>query len=66
MLRSVDRSAWRSLGFAPGHLNVRQQIKVLVVFVFAALALSEQFLGLDKFNPLNPLDHFVTKLVFDA
>jgi hypothetical protein len=53
-------------GFPADHLNVRQQIKVLVVFVLAALALSEQLLGLDKFNPLDPLDHFVAKLVFNT
>ncbi len=48
-----------------GHLDVRKQIEVFVIFVFAALAEPDGLLRFDEFDPLDPLDHFVAKLVFN-
>jgi hypothetical protein len=47
------------------HLDVRKQIEVFVIFVFAALAEADGLLRFDEFDALDPLDHFVAKLVFN-
>lgn len=54
-----DRALYRD------HLDVREQIEVFVILVFTALAEADGLLRFDEFNPLDPLHHFVTKLVFN-
>jgi hypothetical protein len=46
-------------------LDVREQIEVFIVFVLATLAATDGLLRFDEFNPLDPLHHFVAKLVLD-
>src|SRR5665213_2274924 len=45
--------------------DVRQKIEVFIVFVRSSLALAKFFFGFDELDPLNPLDHLVSQLVFD-
>src|SRR5689334_5884506 len=47
-------------------LYIRQEIEVFVVLVLAAFAFSQQLLGGDELDALDPFDHFVAELVFDA
>ena len=54
---------WRN-GGCPS--DVRQQIEVLVVFVLAAFSFADRLLRFDELDALDPLDHLVAKLVFDA
>lgn len=46
--------------------DIGQQIEVLVIFVLSSLAFSHQLFRLDEFNPLDPLNHLVSELIFDA
>jgi hypothetical protein len=42
-----------------------EQVEIFVVFVFAALAKTDGFPGLNELDPLDPFDHLVAKLVLD-
>ena len=52
--------------YLPKSSDVREQIEVFIVFVLAALAEADGLLRLDEFDSLDPLDHLVAKLIFDA
>ena len=43
--------------------DVRQQIKVLVIFVRSAFTLAHLLFGFNELYALNPLDHLVSKLI---
>jgi hypothetical protein len=46
--------------------DIRKQIEILVIFVLAALAFADQFLGLDELDAFDPYDHLVAKLILNA
>src|ERR1017187_4618243 len=46
--------------------NVRQDVKVFIILVFAPLSLAKSLFRFDEFNALYPLHHFIAKLVFNA
>ena len=46
--------------------NIGNQIEVLIIFVLSTKSLSDPFASRHELNGLNPLDHFIAKLVFDS
>jgi hypothetical protein len=47
-------------------LDIGQKIKVFVVFVRSAFSLTQLLLGLDEFDPFDPLNHLIAELILDS
>ena len=66
MLESVVLSARIVMFICRKSSDVREQIEVFIVFVLAALSEADGLFRFDEFDSLNPLDHLVAKLIFNA
>ena len=74
-IRNAVRWAWSlTLGFR-GPLegesfgaksDVREQVEIFVVLIAASFTLAQQLFRFHKFNPLDPLNHFVAQLILHA
>lgn len=47
-------------------LDIRQEVKVFLIFVDSAVSFTDCFFRFDKANLANPLHHFEAELVFNA
>src|SRR6185437_392640 len=46
--------------------DVGQQVEIFIVLIFATFSFAKRFFGFDEFDALDPFDHLIAKLIFDA
>ena len=64
-LDRVARDRMSLLKTNGGGLNIRQEIKIFVVFILASFSFANLFLAANETDLFNPLYHFVPKLVLN-